>query len=93
MIKKRPTSYGNSNSVQVFSAYTFAAKGRRIGQVGWMVHVKGALSLDVGRQKLHFQFMCCRTTPFSHICPLLVISRNRTHSQGSVGQRCPAFSY
>ena len=24
--RKRPTSYGNSNSVQVFSAYTFAAK-------------------------------------------------------------------
>lgn len=49
--RKRPTSYGNSNSVQVFSAYTFAAKRAPDWPGGQAGPQKGGVELECGIAK------------------------------------------
>lgn len=50
MLEKRPTSYVNSNSVQVFSAYTFAAKGAPDWPGGQPGPQEGRFDLEGGKK-------------------------------------------
>lgn len=49
--RKRPTSYGNSNSVQVFSAYTFAAKRAPDWPGGQAGPQEGRFEWECGKSK------------------------------------------
>lgn len=51
MLEKRPTSYVNSNSVQVFSAYTFAAKGAPDWPGGQAGPQEGRFDLEGGKKQ------------------------------------------
>lgn len=72
--RKRPTSYGNSNSVQVFSAYTFAAKRAPDWPGGQAGPQKGGVELECGIAKASgqgfFFYRMCSCTPLVHMSSL-----------------------
>lgn len=71
--RKRPTSYGNSNSVQVFSAYTFAAKRAPDWPGGQAGPQEGRFELECGEAKASGQdlfYSICSCTHLVHVFPL-----------------------
>lgn len=67
--RKGPTSYGDSNSVQVFSAYTFAAKGAPDWPGEQTGPQEGRFELGCGNTKASGRIQSC--THLVHVFPHL----------------------